>query len=292
MIRHGMADANGAAWHYAAAGDPNAPLLLFAHGFPDFWYGWKRQLELLSDRFHCIAPDLLGYHLSDKPADVSSYRTKRLVEDLDAFAARFPGGDHFTLVAHDWGGALAWAYALKHPKRLKQLVILNAVHPAAFQREVSRNPAQAAASQYIHALRADDAELRYAADDYALLWRSLAPLKAKGCLSDADERAYKAAWAEPGALTGMFNWYRAMKMSPPGGAPPSATYDDAALTVRVPTLVLWGEKDDALLPGCLDGLEQWVPDLTVVRLPEGTHWITHEYPDLIADRIRAFAEGG
>jgi pimeloyl-ACP methyl ester carboxylesterase len=90
----------------------------------------------------------------------------------------------------------------------------------------------------------------------------------------------------------MFNWYRAMKMSPPGGAPPATSYDDSALVVHVPTLVLWGEKDDALLPGCIDGLERWVPDLKVERLPEGTHWITHEFPDLIADRIRAFAEGG
>ncbi|MBI1239859.1 MAG: alpha/beta fold hydrolase [Alphaproteobacteria bacterium] len=292
MIRHGFADVGDVTWHYAATGSGEAPLLVFAHGFPEFWYGWKSVLERLSDRFLCVAPDLTGYNLTSKPTDTARYRMGRLIEDLDRFVDAFPSHDRFTLVAHDWGGALAWAYALKRPERLRRLVIVNAVHPGAFQREVARNPDQAAASQYIHALRAADAETRYAANDFALLWASLAPVKASGHLSDDDERLYKEAWARPGALTGMFNWYRAMRIDPPrpdGSAAAVAPYDPARLTVHVPTLVIWGEQDHALLPGCIEGLDAFVPGVEILRVPEGSHWVIHERPDLVAGEIRRFS---
>jgi pimeloyl-ACP methyl ester carboxylesterase len=288
MIRHGYAATNELKLHYAASGPEDAPLVLFLHGYPEFWYAWRHQLADLGDAFHCVAPDLPGYNLSSKPADVARYRTKRLIADVVAFAAKFSRGRKFTLVAHDWGGALAWAFAIKHPELLERLIIINAVHPGAFQREIARNPAQASASQYIHEIRAEGSEARYAANDYALLWRSLEKTAEAGHLSADDRAAFIRAWSQPGALTGMFNWYRAMRMDPPkpGAESQAELYDDASMMVRVPTRVVWGMQDTALLPGCVEGLERWVPNLSVRQVPEGTHWIVYEKPHLITETIR------
>ena len=291
MIRHGFAQANELKLHYAASGDSGGHLVLFLHGFPEFWYAWRHQLVALGGAYHCVAPDLPGYSLSSRPPEVARYRTKRLIEDVVAFAAQFSGKKKFTLIAHDWGGALAWAFAIKHPEPIARLVIVNAVHPGAFQREIARNPAQAAASQYIHEIRAEGSEARYAANDYALMWRSLAKTAEAGHLSAADRAEFVKAWSRPGALTGMFNWYRAMRMDPPkDGAAASAAelYNDEALMVRVPTLVIWGEQDTSLLPGCVEGLERWVPDVDMRRVADASHWIVYEKPELISNTIRAW----
>ena len=286
MIRHGFARANELKLHYAASGRDDAPLLLFLHGYPEFWYAWRHQLEALGGAYHCVARDLPGYH----PVAVARYRTERLVEGVVAGAAQFSGKKKFTLVAHDWGGALAWAFAIKHPELIDRLVIINAVHPGAFQREIARNPAQAAASQYIHDIRAAGSEARFAEDNYALMWRSLGKTVEAGHLSAADRAAFTKAWSQPGALTGMFNWYRAMRMDPPkeGVPPPAELYSDEALMVRVPTLVIWGMQDTSLLPGCVEGLERWVPGVDVRRVPDASHWIVYEKPELITETVRAW----
>lgn len=288
MIRHGFAETNELKLHYAASGPDDGHLLLFLHGFPEFWYAWRHQLQGLGDTYLCVAPDLPGYNLSSRPPEVARYRMKRLIDDVAAFAAQFSRKKKFTLIAHDWGGALAWAFAIKRPELIDKLIIVNAVHPGAFQREIAKNPAQAASSQYIHELRAEGSEARYAANDYALLWRTLEKTEAAGYLTAADRAEFVKAWSQPGALTGMFNWYRAMRMDPPkpGAQPAADVYNDAELMVRVPTLVIWGEQDTALLPGCVEGLERWVPQIEVKRVPEGTHWIVYEQPKLVTDTIR------
>jgi pimeloyl-ACP methyl ester carboxylesterase len=291
MIRHGYAETNELKLHYAASGPADGHLLLFLHGFPEFWYAWRHQLADLGDRYLCVAPDLPGYNLSSKPPEVARYRTKRLIDDVVAFAAQFSPKKKFTLIAHDWGGALAWAFAIKRPELIDRLIIVNAVHPGAFQREMAKNPAQAAASQYIHELRAEGSEARYAANDYALLWRSLAKTAEAGHLSAVDRAAFVKAWSEPDALTGMFNWYRAMRMDPPKpGAPAAEVYNDEALMVPVPTLVIWGERDTSLLPGCVEGLERWVPNLDVRRVPDGSHWIVYEKSAFVSAAIRAWMD--
>jgi pimeloyl-ACP methyl ester carboxylesterase len=290
-IREGFADIGDAKLHYYAAGDPAKPMLVFLHGFPEFGGMWRPTMERLADRFFCVAPDQLGYNLSDKPDDVARYRTKRLVEDVRAFVKAFAPRRAFTLVAHDWGGAVAWAYALKHPETLTRLAIVNAVHPAAFQREIARNPAQAKASQYMVDMQGPDSDAAFAADDFARLRHSFRQL----AMPAAELDTYRAAWAQPGAIRGMLNWYRAMRLVPPKvqdgvavAAAPKA-YDAAALVVKVPTLVLWGLKDEALLPGCIEGLEQWVPQLTLKTFPEASHWLVHEEGERVADEIAAFA---
>jgi pimeloyl-ACP methyl ester carboxylesterase len=290
MLEHGYADVNGVRLHYAAAG--RGPLMLFVHGFPEFWYAWRAQLAEFGRDHRAVALDTRGYNLSSKPAPVEAYGIDHLVEDLRALAAAL-GHARFTLVAHDWGGATAWAFAIAHPELLDRLVVINAPHPGVFVRELRDNPRQQKASQYMLAFRSPEAEALLSANDHAALQQALwgAP-PAREAFTDDDRRAYLAAWAQPGALTGGLNYYRAARVGPPApGEAPRPSPDPGALTVRVPTLVIWGERDTALLTGNLDGLERFVPDLTVRRIPDGTHWVIHEQPDLINRLIRDYLAG-
>ena len=296
-IRHETASVNGVRLHYAAAGpdDPEAPLILFCHGFPEFWYTWRRQLEAFGRDHLAVAPDMRGYNLSDKPAGVEAYKAAEIVADIRALA-RHLGRERFTLVGHDWGGAVCWAYAMAHPQTLERLVIVNAPHPVLFARELAGNPAQARASQYMRLFRQDDAEAVLSADDFQWLWQfSLKPVHDKGLMSDADKAEYLKAWGQPGALTGGLNWYRASPLRPAaveGASDGPPALDSARFRVEVPTTVIWGMADAALLPGLLDGLEAFVPDLTVHRLDGVSHWVTHEAPNTLNRLIREAMDGG
>ena len=157
MPQHRYADVNGIRLHYVEEGSSGGRLMLFLHGFPEFWYEWHAQLAEFGRDFHAVAPDLRGYNLSSKPADVESYKTKHLVEDIRALAAALTP-DPFTLVAHDWGGAVAWAFAIQHPRLLANHVILNSPHPAVFARELVANPKQQRASQYMRLIVSPEAE--------------------------------------------------------------------------------------------------------------------------------------
>jgi pimeloyl-ACP methyl ester carboxylesterase len=290
MIRHEYATANGVRLHYARAGQ--GKLMLFLHGFPEFWYAWRRQLAEFGKDHLAVAPDLRGYNLSDKPAELARYRVSELVEDVRALAAHLNGGRPFVLVGHDWGGAIAWAFAIRHPALVEKLVIVNAPHPGVFERELDRNPAQQQASQYMLLFRSPQAESTLAANNYAPLVEGvLGDMLRTGVLTEADKQAYLAAWSQPGALTGGLNYYRAARVGPPvEGRRDSIArgLELTSFTVNVPTLVIWGEKDTALLTGNLDGLEAFVPDLTVRRIPEGSHWVVHEKPAEVNRLIRDF----
>jgi epoxide hydrolase 4 len=287
-IEHGYAEGEGVRLHYARSG--TGRLMLFMHGFPEFWRAWRAPLEHFGARgWLALAPDLRGYNLSDKPAGLEHYSAKRLIADVVRLAARF-SADPFVLVAHDWGGALAWGLASAHPGLVSHLVMINAPHPYIFWRELVRNPAQQKASEYMLLFREPKAERVLSANGYERLARMVFGDAAGGF--DAGERAaYLEAWAQPGALTGGLNYYRASPLYPPSAADPGAarlTLEAKDFTVRVPTLVLWGERDRALLPGCLDGLEQCVPDLEIVRVPEASHWIVHEQPARVCSEIERF----
>jgi len=154
-IEHGFAEGEGVQLHYARAGV--GPLMLFLHGFPEFWYGWRRQLPEFGRDHLALAPDQRGYNLSDKPAGKEAYRIDRMVADVAALAGRFATGP-MVLVGHDWGGAVAWAFAIKHPELVERLIILNAPHPVLMQRRLASDPEQAAASQYMRRFRKPDAE--------------------------------------------------------------------------------------------------------------------------------------
>jgi len=292
MLKHEYADVNGVRLHYATAG--KGKLMMFVHGFPEFWYEWKNQLAEFGKDFQAVAPDMRGYNLSSKPASVGQYQVKYMVEDLRALAEKL-GHKKFTLVAHDWGGAIAWAFAIAHPDYLDKLVIINAPHPGVFQRELRDNPAQQKASGYMLTFRNEQAEQTLSANNYGVLVQIVLGEGLKsGVFTEEDKKAYIEAWSQPGALTGGLNYYRAARIGPPAEGDTNAANFAAgmpSLNVKVPTLVIWGEKDTALLTGNLDGLDKYVPDLTIKRIPDGTHWVIHEKPALINGYIREFVGG-
>ena len=286
MIHHETVEANGIRLHAARCG--GGPLMLFLHGFPEYWAMWRPMLEHFGARGYCaVAPDLRGYNLSEKPAAVEAYRAKHLTADVLALAAHYTK-DKFVLVAHDWGGAVAWGVAIAHPQRLAKLVMVNSPHPYIFWRELCNNPAQQKASEYMRFFRLPKAERVLSENGYARLL---------GAFSDLDEGARQAlveAWSQPGALTGGLNYYRASPMYPPSAEDPGARklqLQPADFVVKVPTLVIWGERDTALLPGCLEGLEQVVPGVKIVRVPDATHWVARERTALVIREIEAFTIG-
>ena len=293
-IRHETVQGGGVKLHCAAAGDAGKPLILFLHGFPEFWAAWRVPLEYFAARgWLAVAPDLRGYNLSEKPAAVEAYKAKHLVGDVRALGEHYSPGRKFVLVGHDWGGAVAWGVAISDAKkpveRLSRLVMINSPHPYTFWRELVHNPAQQKASAYMNLFREAKAERVLSADGYARL------LGAFGHLPESWRRELVEAWSRPGALTGGLNYYRASPMYPPSADDPGATklkLEAKDFRVRVPTLVLWGERDTALLTGCIDGLEACVPELKLVRVPEASHWIVHEKPDRVCSEIERFVSPG
>jgi pimeloyl-ACP methyl ester carboxylesterase len=290
---HGYANVNGVRLHYVTAGQGKP--IFFLHGFPEFWYQWKPQIAGLAGTYRVIAPDMRGYNLSTMPVHVSDYEARILVEDVRALADHL-GLQKFTLVGHDWGGAIAWAFALYHPEYLERLIILNAPHPIVFDREMRDNSEQQKASQYMLMFRTPQAEQIMADKNFAIAdGVLLTPGVKAGYLTEADRQAYLDVWSRRG-LTGGLNYYRATRIGPPredgSGANGNFLPEVTSYVVRVPTLVIWGMKDPYLLTGNLKGLEKFVPNLTIKEVPDADHWVNHEQPDVVNGYIRAFIEQG
>lgn len=292
-IEHGYADVNGITLHYAETGKNNDHLLLFAHGFPEFWYEWRRQLEEFGTDYHAVAFDGRGYNLSSKPIGVDNYQSPNIVEDIRQLALHF-GAEKFTLVGHDWGGAMSWAFAIAHPDMLDKLIMVNMPHIGCFLREMENSVEQQTASQYIRLMKSPEAEAVLGANDFQGLWEfaTFDDLHARGLMTDEDKAAYKEAWGQPGALTGMINWYRAafFDVKEPGEKPDPSPLAGMDLTVHVPTLLIWADGDKYLSNGCLDGTEDYVPDLTVRKIPGVSHWVATERPDLVNQYLWEFLE--
>jgi epoxide hydrolase 4 len=311
MIRHEFADVNGVRLHYAIAQPDelatgvragrtkanDAQLIVFLHGFPEFWYAWRKQLVEFGRDFIAVAPDMRGYNLSSKPTDVAEYDTARLVGDVRALVEHI-SRDHdlrantCCLVGHDWGGIVAWCVAMACPAVVDRLIIINAPHPKIFARELRENPAQQEASQYMLVFRSPQAESMMSANQFALMQETiLGEGICKGYISDADREAYVEAWSQPGALTGGLNYYRAAEVGPatrPGQDVLNLKDGIASFVVKMPTLVIWGEKDPYLLSSNLNGLEKYVPNLKVERIADATHWVVHEKPERVNTLIREF----
>jgi epoxide hydrolase 4 len=283
---------HGITLSWRAAGAPSRPVLMFLHGFPEAAFVWDDLLEHFAQPGHggyrCVAPNLRGYERSSQPDDVKAYRPKELVQDIVALIAA-EGGPLECLVAHDWGGAVAWNLANQRPDLLRRLAILNSPHPGTFVRDLQRDPKQQAASAYMNFLIRADAEQSLREDDYRRLWGFFTHWGGAPWLTETMKRQYREVW--DASLTGGLNYYRASPLRPPREGDPAAGTIALAremLTVGVPTLVLWGMKDVALLPSLLDGLEEYIPQLTVERVDTASHWIVHEQPQLVADRLARF----
>jgi len=285
------AEVNGIRLHYVSVGQ--GKLIMFVHGFPEFWYEWEKQLVEFGQDYQAVAPDMRGYNLSSKPADVEKYHVQNLIEDLRALAEHL-GHDKFIMVAHDWGGAVAWSAAIRYPELLEKLIIINSPHPAVFARELLNNPDQQKASQYMLMLRSAEAERVLSENNFARLTDVLVQFGSKWEMTDEKRQKYIEAWSQPGALTGSLNYYRASPLYPPTSKSVEEQISSILnlpkemFAVKVPTLVIWGEEDRALLTGNLDGLEEYIEDLRVKRIPDGTHWVIHEQPELVNSLIRDF----
>jgi pimeloyl-ACP methyl ester carboxylesterase len=277
-----------------AAGERGRPLLMFLHGFPEAAFVWDGLLEHFArpenGGYRCVAPNLRGFEKSSQPEDVKQYRAKFLVQDIAALAA-IEGAPMGCLVAHDWGGAVAWNLANQRPELTRKLAIINSPHPGTFLRELQSNPRQQAASAYMNFLIRPDAEQILRENDYRRLWGFFTGDKGAPWLTEAVKQQYRGVW--DASLRGGCNYYRASPLRPPrpdDAAAAAVTLPIESLTVQLPTLVLWAMEDIALPPELVEGLDDYIPRLTLERVPGATHWIIHERPAFVAERLAAFLE--
>ena len=281
----------GVTLNVAVAGPEEAPPVILLHGFPESHRTWRGVAPLLEDSFRLIMPDQRGFAGSDRPLDVDEYETDKLIGDIFALAEAL-GVERFALVGHDWGGAIAWPAAMRNDPRLTKLAIVNAPHPLIFQKSLIEDADQRAASQYINWFRVPGAEKAIEAMGFeAFFQKTFMSHVELASVSEEEKQQYIAEWSQPGGMLPMLNWYRATKLIVP---PPGATVAVPDFLLRafpkihVPTLVVWGLKDPALLPLQLDGLDALVDDLTVVKLPDVGHFAPWEAPDQVASSLRDF----
>ena len=281
----------GVTLNVALAGDASKPAVILLHGFPESHRSWREIAPRLEGDFYLVMPDQRGFAASDRPQEVEAYSTDGLVDDIFALAEAL-GIEKFALVGHDWGGAVSWPAALRGDPRLTRLAIINAPHPAIFQKSLIESAEQRAASQYISAFRSPKFEKAAEAMGFeALFEKSFARHVDLAIIPDTERRQYIAEWSQPGALTAMLNWYRGSKLMvpPPGVTLPLPQWLLAPFPkVEVPTLVIWGMRDKALLPVQLDGLDRLVTDLQIVRIPDAGHFAPWEAPDQVAKALKPF----
>jgi epoxide hydrolase 4 len=275
-----------------ASGPVGRPVLLFLHGFPEGAFVWDALLEYFAlpehGGFRCVAPNLRGYEKSSKPAEVEAYRAKYLVQDIGALIPSV-GAALECLVAHDWGGAVAWSVANQLPELTKRLAIINSPHAGTFARELKSNPKQQAASAYMNFLCRPDAEQLLREDDYRRLFEFFTRWGGAPWLTESVKQQYREVWAA--SLRGGCNYYRASPLRPPTPENPGAAavvLPREMLTVDIPTFVLWAMNDAALPPELIEGLDAYVPQLTIEKVEGASHWIVHERPDFVAQRLEQF----
>jgi pimeloyl-ACP methyl ester carboxylesterase len=260
--------------HYVCAGPDDGPLVLFLHGFPEFWYSWRHQLPALAAAgYRAVAPDLRGYALSDKPDGLEAYTGEALVDDVAGLLAA-EGAARATVIGHDWGGVVAWLTALRRPDLVDRLVILNAPHPASFLTAL-RSPVQMLRSSYMAFFQLPVVpEALLAAQRGALVRWTLRAASAPGAFTDADLERYADAFAERGALTGPLNYYRAMGRR----LPQRARSGRQSRVVAAPTLVLWGAEDPVLPTSLADPGRSLVPDCRVELVEGAGHFVHADAP--------------
>ena len=281
----------GIAMNVALAGPNDAPPVILLHGFPESHRTWRELAPLLSDGFRLVMPDQRGFGDSDRPQEVESYKTETLLADLFALADAL-GIKRFALVGHDWGGAIAWAAAIKGDARVTRLAIINSPHPLIFQKSLVEDKAQRAASQYMRAFRDPDFEKFVEAIGFeAFFDKSFRNHVDLASIPAEERQIYIDQWSRPGALTAMLNWYRASQMVVP---PPGITVDVPDLVLRafpkikVPVRVIWGLEDKALLPIQLEGIGEIGDDVDVFPLKGVGHFAPWQAPEQVAAALKLF----
>lgn len=275
--------ANGVNLHYVTQGE--GPLILFLHGFPEFWYSWRYQIPEFAKDYKVVALDQRGYNESDKPGALEAYQMRELVEDVRSVITGL-GYDRCILVGHDWGGAVAWNFAYAYPDLVERLIVLNLPHPAKFA-EGLRTPQQLLKSSYIAFFQLPLLpELALQAFDHQLVAQAFSSMAVdKSAFSAADLDAYRQAAAKPGALTAMLNYYRANFRWP------EFLVGREWGILTIPTLLIWGEEDTALGKELTYGTERYVANLTLHYIPNCSHWVQQEQPQLVNHYMREFLAG-
>jgi pimeloyl-ACP methyl ester carboxylesterase len=278
----------------ALAGDPAKPAVILLHGFPESHRTWREVAPALQDEFYLVMPDQRGFAGSDLPQDVEDYKAETLIDDIFALAEAL-SIERFALMGHDWGGAIAWGAALRGDPRLTRLAIINAPHPVVFQKSLIESEDQRAASQYITAFRTPGFETMVEAKGFDWFFdTTFARHVDISKVSEAERRQYIADWSQPGAFTAMLNWYRASRIvvPPPGVTVPLPEWLLGAFPkVKVPTLLIWGMQDAALLPLQLEGLDRLVDDLSIVKRPDVGHFAPWEAGDQVVSALEPFLAG-
>lgn len=281
----------GVTLNVATAGDPANPAVILLHGFPESHRTWRKLVPRLEGDFFLVMPDQRGFAGSDKPQDVADYKADILIDDIFALADALEL-ETFALVGHDWGGAIAWAAALRGDPRLTRLGIVNSPHPFIFQKSLIEDEAQRAASQYINAFRSPGIVEMVEGKGFDWFFdTTFARHVDTSNVSAEERRQYIADWSQPGAFAAMLNWYKASRIlvPPPGVEVPLPDLLSRAFpSIKIPTLVVWGMRDLALLPLQLEGLEALIDDLTIVRLPDVGHFAPWETGDEVAEALLPF----
>ncbi len=279
-LEHRYLDLPGVRLHVAESGPPAGPLLIFLHGFPEYWAAWRHQIGFFARRgFRVVAPDQRGYNLSAKPRRVADYRLDLLADDVLGLIDD-AGRERALVVGHDWGAAAAWWAAIRSPERIERLGILNAPHPRVFRNALLRDPGQRRRTWYFFLFQLPWLpEYWYRRANFDVGVRSVQGSALAGTFSDADMERYREAWRRPGAMRSMIHWYRAAFRYPP------QRRDDQ---VRVPTLLLWGERDRFLSPGLIEPTLELCDQGELVRVRQARHWVQHEAPGVVNERLLAF----
>ena len=290
LTRHKLA--TGVEIDTVDVGPKDAPVLIFLHGFPESHRTWRHEIEHFRDRFRCIAPDQRGYCGSSKPQDVASYSADKLIGDIFALADAC-GVETFTVVGHDWGGAIAWGVALtgQGNGRVERLVIANAPHPWLYQRALINSPQQRESAQYIRAFRDTDNDELVREHGLVGLLAKAVKWQRSDAMPDEERDRMLADWKDRDAAFGMLNWYRASQMFVPAMDEDAAMPDFATRAfpkITIPTLVVWALDDLALPPVNTDGMDDLVTDLTLVKIPGSGHFVPWEAPDKMIDAMDGF----
>ncbi|NHI94011.1 MAG: alpha/beta hydrolase [Candidatus Lokiarchaeota archaeon] len=274
-LREEYIHTNGINLHTIISGSGKALVLL--HGFPDFWYGWKNLIPELQKDFQLIIPDLRGYNTSDKPEGIQNYKIEILIEDVRGICEALKL-DKIYLAGHDWGGIISWVLAERYPELVEKLIILNAPHPVIFQKTMKEDIQQKKASVYVMQFQKEGGEIfLFENDFFALKFSVFENTKNRKAFSKADKEKYKSAWSQPNAVKSAVNYYKAF-VEPYQGTG----------KIDVPTLVIWGMKDDYLKPVQLEYLPEYVKKLKIVKSEKSSHWIMYDDPELVIMNIKEF----
>lgn len=282
-IESTMRTVNGVDLHVVAAGDPEDSLVILLHGFPDFWYGWREQIEpLVAAGYRVVVPDQRGYNLSDSPRSTDAYRVDELTADIRALIES-EDRESAHVVGHDWGAVIAWQLGITHPEFVDRLGIINVPHPAAFREALRSSAEQLRRSWYVFFFQLPVLpEWALARDEYRLLSDALLESGSAVAFTPVDIERYRASWRTAGSLSGLISWYRAAGLHPTDLLSGSTSDGEQ---VEAPTLIVWGERDTALVPDLAPMSRQYCPNGRVERFPEATHWVHQEESEAVTELL-------